>query len=1474
MKHARYEEHAAGLAQKMSDYFIALRRQARRHRVTVVSVMCVVVFATTYALILPAVTIDKNTASNEPGMSVEAATDAADSNAETISSDQQAAGSLISEPTTMEYKGEDYKVEAAVDADAQLPEGTTLKAQEVTEASDPEAYASYSQKALEQAKEKDSSVQSLSSARFFDISFVKADGSEMEPSADVAITLNYDDTQEVSDASKVSVVHIADDGAASAVDPEKVDVDAPDGKLSSVEFKASSFSIYAIVDTGDTTKTKEYRRTYTFQNDDGSAYTFTLNKNPESGSNQETSQQIVKNGESLKDVGVPTPKVSGYEGQEFLGWGVVTGETVDTDNLITDLTSVTVSGLTADETVTLRAVFANQITITFHDETGATIQKKKVNKGTKADISDVTTEGTGDVALAGWTTTKTLRTQNADGSFTSNTGKATYTDSIPATATTDNIDLWPVFESAHWLTFDANVSDSSATYTAAQRYTSDETTKAPTDPQRQGYTFGGWYTDQGCTEGNEFAFGSTLSENTTVYAKWTPAEANYTVIIWRQRVTDDKGAAEADKTYDYAESHTVTSTTGETVDSSDESKYTGYTTGDYKGFIYNHTNPDSITVAGDGSSVINVYYDRQLITMNFEYEGGYQYVYTETTEGYSRRTPQYGLVDGQYVQLYYSNYYNTWYYYSGYNRNDYTGTRYTRTETYVQGHTTTFTGLYGQPLSMYGYTWPSSDGPWYYKTGSSNTYMTFLGQFVLPGDQSSDGQSNTVINFHHEGTVGKNYYFYLQNADGSWPTTPTAQGSGATNAGNFNFSEKFDNFNVSAYQLNNDGTEENSDYGWTSTTSGQSVSVSDARSLGVRYTRKSYNVEFYNGNSYVNDADVSKLYEASLAGINTPTGLTYPGNSADASHYVFAGWFADPQLTTYVSFGTNLTEDEQNALKEKYPSIQSFVTYSTMPGHNLPVYAGWEPVRYTVTLDANGGSLPEGISSSYSVDYKDKITQVTPTRDGYEFLGWMLSTENGTPWNFDSGVEQNVTLVAHWRSTSAIKIAYDANVGSNAPTDDASYRDDAQATTKAAPTAPDGYEFVGWQLPDAKKTIVVPGEAFTIDADIAGKADSNNVRTITLTAVYTEIGTTYIRYDANGGTGTLTDVGNNDNLQCDIPFNSATALSSGDGFMRTGYVLVGWNTNKDANGSSTYADTRYQLGDTYGVNGEEGNTLYAEWAPIYVDVSFTKKGDALDHTSTATTNLAGAVFKMRQGGQDIDGATATSDSEGKVTFASVQAPVDGSALTVVETSAPTGYQTSNTAYTVSYDLGTATLGNDGKYHVTGTIANGEIVDKHTRTSVTLKKVDNSADPQALDGAQFTLLRYNDSTQKWENVTGVTGNLTVGIDGLNVTGLPDGTYQLTETKAPDGYVAVGDQPQFTISGGVVSEVSDSDSNGIMNVVDANNTKTITIKNTPGNPLPNTGGMGTMMYSAAGAALVLLSVALGFVLRRRNHGKGGC
>jgi LPXTG-motif cell wall-anchored protein len=96
----------------------------------------------------------------------------------------------------------------------------------------------------------------------------------------------------------------------------------------------------------------------------------------------------------------------------------------------------------------------------------------------------------------------------------------------------------------------------------------------------------------------------------------------------------------------------------------------------------------------------------------------------------------------------------------------------------------------------------------------------------------------------------------------------------------------------------------------------------------------------------------------------------------------------------------------------------------------------------------------------------------------------------------------------------------------------------------------------------------------------------------------------------------------------------------------------------------------------------------------------------------------------------------------------------------------------------------------------------------------------------------------------------------------LTGLDDGDYMLTELSAPAGYVV-------TDSDGVAQNFGSIADNAWL----VNNNR-LTIKNTPGSPLPNTGGGGAWTYSAAGAALVLLAVIGGFVLRRRNHGKGGC
>ena len=42
----------------------------------------------------------------------------------------------------------------------------------------------------------------------------------------------------------------------------------------------------------------------------------------------------------------------------------------------------------------------------------------------------------------------------------------------------------------------------------------------PEDPVRAGYVFGGWYTDEACTEAFEFE-NAVVTEDMTLYAKWT-----------------------------------------------------------------------------------------------------------------------------------------------------------------------------------------------------------------------------------------------------------------------------------------------------------------------------------------------------------------------------------------------------------------------------------------------------------------------------------------------------------------------------------------------------------------------------------------------------------------------------------------------------------------------------------------------------------------------------------------------------------------------------------------------------------------------------------------------------------------------------------------------------------------------------------------------------------------------------------------
>lgn len=111
--------------------------------------------------------------------------------------------------------------------------------------------------------------------------------------------------------------------------------------------------------------------------------------------------------------------------------------------------------------------------------------------------------------------------------------------------------------------------------------------------------------------------------------------------------------------------------------------------------------------------------------------------------------------------------------------------------------------------------------------------------------------------------------------------------------------------------------------------------------------------------------------------------------------------------------------------------------------------------------------------------------------------------------------------------------------------------------------------------------------------------------------------------------------------------------------------------------------------------------------------------------------------------------------------------------------------------------------------------------------------------------------------------GVVDTVTTPEGGvINFTGLAEGTYQLVETEAPEGYNKVANPIEVKIEasykedGTLLSWTVNSDGNHAVEVV-----------NHAGATLPGTGGIGTAIFTVAGIVLIVAGVA--WAMRRRQR-----
>jgi len=889
------------------------------------------------------------------------------------------------------------------------------------------------------------------------------------------------------------------------------------------------------------------------------------------------------------------------------------------------------------------------------------------------------------------------------------------------------IPLYPYYVEAHFLHFNANAKSVDFVGSLFVRSTSNFK-QVDVSGHRKGYDFGGWQAGFYNEDTKELILGEMvtdaqgnfipnksitnpltgavafttdaqgnirMNEDVTLYGTWVAnSEAPYRVIIWQQRVTDAKDAADADKKYYYVTHYTspevpattqisqslLTSFTGTAASGTNPNRTnltnlsgTSNITGeDFTGFRYGRFECTDSTVASDGSTVINVYYDRKLMTFKF-------------------------------------------------------------------GNNITLTGLYGQSFD-----WPSppKNTLWRYG-GTSGSYMTFMDAFIPPsGDGDMTFTSSSIQNYWK-------ITFYKQALDGSsYVAVKTINMSD----GSFSITDKFNGFHAAKYKKNNgnETTLRNKDSSGTYAT----VSSTQNATLHVYFDRNSYELLYKyidddgNGDEHtVYDTGKTVLFESPLADYNYAyTNSLLDWSECDIANRTFEGWYEDASLTKEFDFDATMP-DGKKEIYARWAPKKHRVIIDPNGGELLPNEATWfyvDPSKeetieeYTPTrkyrLDLHNGTYyyhfdPWDPVKDKHTDQYDPATSNAPRRayyttnieeattnegsnpenrytydpGAYAFMGWFQVLENGAlatdPFSFGEPPTGPVTLRAIWRRLGIYTLKYESIDPSGQQTTEIIYDPqrhasgnvedgyvaDGETTLAKVPTNYDKDEWLweGWQVIDTYNnnipltTIRSPGDLYLVKP---AHADLNNV--IHFRAVYKHIGDSTSKHvppvtdlilDSNenaglaagatiateaGRIGTYTDgstasvgglnqgvwfAGQQNNFSVNLADYTA------DFAHNNGYFLLGWDPHRD---SGTLIPT-YYANETIGIDKETGteNILYAVWEPqIYIEF-INDTGAELNNVQLYIPGWTeGELFRVNSMQDTYRRERFTAFSEGTATF--------------------------------------------------------------------------------------------------------------------------------------------------------------------------------------------------------------------------------
>ena len=614
--------------------------------------------------------------------------------------------------------------------------------------------------------------------------------------------------------------------------------------------------------------------------------------------------------------------------------------------------------------------------------------------------------------------------------------------------------VYPVIESGFWVKFDTD----GGSYVQSVFCEPGKTLTLSQVPTRSGYTFDGWYID-----GQKV---TSVSAKATVTAHWKAnSKTEYTVIHWQENADDDN--------YTLEESVRETGTTG-TETKAQAKNYEGFTAQEIT----------QKTIAGDGSTIVNVYYKRNIYDVKFmnftcnkeEHKHGFLCGLWCNKEEHQHNEKCYTEITGLTIHAKH-----------GANISD-------KWPTY-QGSSTWAVNPSGGPYQVNIDTMPLNGAKFYGpKTGYGSETAYYYVE-VLPGESGTTTYNGVQYKLHH---------------------SDTSPGTGYTVT-------KEDQYPITGFTFNKK----------VSTSIGN-----DYDGAKFYYTRNSYDISFFNGGKA--EKTESRKYQQDISDV-TYTPLTRPDGVP--TNFTFAGWY-DNELcegTAYVFTGTMPAKGITLYAKWQAPVIKATVYLTaSADGESVTIEIPYgkklsdskdfkallekfKEEQPSAWIDSNGAlfNVDTELYSSVTISpffpsAKDgfTVTYVEGTNvkmDNQKYVSGSSArvlppenSENFRAWKMEDGklihpgdkitVTKNITLTAvYTNKPQTVTITYHYNFGGSADTrtDDnggKGYPRNTTATVRSYDyvgfTEPTGYKFLGWATtPDSNKIEYAAGDPVFVDAN-------------------------------------------------------------------------------------------------------------------------------------------------------------------------------------------------------------------------------------------------------------------------------------------------------------------------------------------------------------------------------------------------------